>query len=444
MSEENPGWEKKVADSLQGLLPSVTASAKHYPELPDLNNEQFRSLVLDSGKYARQLDKYVRYSPVIYYSHASAKTLSALILEHPIAANHVFSVAKKCSAIGVQTIKKSKKPLGFVQYLISNFIYSSILRGTEETARSLNKVLESTDGRENLDALRVVFLPGIDIKDRYDITDTLSIAPYEYFDDQLAFSAKSWYAPYNTNAVLIERFPWDKAIICPASESQKRGYHLLPEQQDAMSALALLSIKLERPVYTAGSTTRAEKSVYDVLGWEMDMGILYYGATGRNIRFDDDRRVVVDETILHGVRKLMSQRAQLSRDDIQSIDISVRRLSSYYGRGSSKIATEDRFLDVAIALEALYRPNGSKLREKISSRAAWFFGKNETDRLEIKDTVKKFYEYRSAIVHGTHPDNDNVALGTVFDIAKKTLMTHLEKGKFPSDEEWNRLTLGCE
>lgn len=61
---------------------------------------------------------------------------------------------------------------------------------------------------------------------------------------------------------------------------------------------------------------------------------------------------------------------------------------------------EDRIIDFMIALEALFSSDARELRYRLSLRVAVFLGKNDTEREEILQFMKKAYDARSEIVHG--------------------------------------------
>ena len=62
----------------------------------------------------------------------------------------------------------------------------------------------------------------------------------------------------------------------------------------------------------------------------------------------------------------------------------------------------DRLVDSWIALEALLLPTEKdELRFRAALRGAWFIGESSEERAKIFDDLKRSYDYRSAVVHGS-------------------------------------------
>ena len=107
----------------------------------------------------------------------------------------------------------------------------------------------------------------------------------------------------------------------------------------------------------------------------------------------------------------------------------------------------DRILDYAIALEILYRLDGTELTYKLGTRAAWLLGKTPEERREIFDKIAKFYGIRSAIMHGStrkkyrnlRPEDYERVCADGRELACETLSELLRRGRFP---DWKGLVLG--
>jgi hypothetical protein len=66
-----------------------------------------------------------------------------------------------------------------------------------------------------------------------------------------------------------------------------------------------------------------------------------------------------------------------------------------------KVNAEDQLLDLWIALESLFVPDGKKgeITYKLRVRMAYYFGETFEERKRISDFIKKSYNHRSEIVH---------------------------------------------
>ena len=117
----------------------------------------------------------------------------------------------------------------------------------------------------------------------------------------------------------------------------------------------------------------------------------------------------------------------------------VGRLAEALGR-HGRFAGDDRTVDVAIALEGMYElPKWGKSR-KLANRASGFLATDSRDRQRMRESVLRFYEVRSEIVHSgpqrASPFRNGAAFVTGFDLARRSLFKLLREG---APEDWNEL-----
>jgi hypothetical protein len=78
----------------------------------------------------------------------------------------------------------------------------------------------------------------------------------------------------------------------------------------------------------------------------------------------------------------------------------IATAGDYYEGHHRRAKLEDRLIDVAIALEALFSPKEkTELRFRISHRAALLLGRDAAERQEIGRFLRTIYDGRSALVH---------------------------------------------
>jgi hypothetical protein len=101
--------------------------------------------------------------------------------------------------------------------------------------------------------------------------------------------------------------------------------------------------------------------------------------------------------------------------------LATRRLDLSYDR----IQEEDRLLDVWIALEALFAPDGRRgeITYKISRRIPFFLSTERARRLDIAACVRRSYDARSNIVHG----DSTADLKSVGDETEELLRSTLQR-----------------
>ncbi len=119
----------------------------------------------------------------------------------------------------------------------------------------------------------------------------------------------------------------------------------------------------------------------------------------------------------------------------------ISRLAEALAR-DNRHASEDKILDVAIALERMYELDRWKITRKLSTRSSWFLGGDPEERVRVMESVEEFYDLRSEIVHGNtprpSPERYRNAFDTGFDIAARTLFKLLKEGP-PSN--WKELDI---
>ena len=119
----------------------------------------------------------------------------------------------------------------------------------------------------------------------------------------------------------------------------------------------------------------------------------------------------------------------------------VARLAEALAR-DGRFATEDKILDVAIALERMYELGGGEISHKLRTRSSWFLGRDAEDRVRVMKSVAEFYRVRSDIVHKgkrkPSAEKYRESFDTGFDLAASTLLKLLKEGP-PSD--WEKLVI---
>jgi hypothetical protein len=99
------------------------------------------------------------------------------------------------------------------------------------------------------------------------------------------------------------------------------------------------------------------------------------------------------------------------------------------GRASVEPKREQSFLLFAIALEAMILPEGSnqELTYRLSLRVASLLGSGREQRAEVKESVKRLYKVRSAIVHSGSYEVTDEDLGRLRTLTKGALLRLLRR-----------------
>ena len=105
----------------------------------------------------------------------------------------------------------------------------------------------------------------------------------------------------------------------------------------------------------------------------------------------------------------------------------------------------DRFIDLRIALEALYlQDGGMELKYRLTTRAAWHLGRDIDERTSYLATVQKAYDSASRAVHANEIADDpptRTLLSNAQDVCRDGILKRLDESSPP---DWSRLVLGDE
>ena len=108
---------------------------------------------------------------------------------------------------------------------------------------------------------------------------------------------------------------------------------------------------------------------------------------------------------------------------------------------------EDRYIDLRIALEAIYlkdfaNEHSQEMRFRLALCGAWHLGADFEERRSIRKTLRDAYDTASKAVHeGELPNAARPALSTAQDLCRRGILKLLSEG--PPDD-WGDLALGAE
>ena len=112
-------------------------------------------------------------------------------------------------------------------------------------------------------------------------------------------------------------------------------------------------------------------------------------------------------------------------------------------RNSANIV--DRFIDLRIALEALYLPNVSgESRFRVSTCGAWYLGKDFSSRRTYQKILRDSYDLASRGAHAgeiSYSEANRELLANAQDLCREGILKRLKESKDPM---WNELVLGKE
>ena len=227
----------------------------------------------------------------------------------------------------------------------------------------------------------------------------------------------------------------------------------LANDRAPLLVVALLSVVLGRSLSVIASTFRSAPWIDDFLDRNAGGGGAYFGPEGR-IGSTDSNTVSAEDKA--AVERAIQNWDLFAKSDRETLAIAIARLSTSLSRRGSwampKLAIDDGILDVSIALEILYSLDSSEITHKLSTRAGWYVGSSEDQRLRTRKYISDFYGLRSGIIHGRRrgkkdqkrasQDRKRALQVKTYDIAKATVLEHLKRGHMPGDQQWNEIVMG--
>ena len=335
--------------------------------------------------------------------------------------------------------------------LINRLVATANRTSIEEAVRICDKVLTDSE-KQNLPGFDLTSFVGLKLTKRWDIVLGLYAIPYESIQQELGQRQVCLYEPtmFELNpkgeksvTVLVRELRWGPIIISSAGSTTKDlgPVKTIPTcDHDPILLIALLAVTLNCPLSVVAYTRIAAPWVDDFMN-QQDTGGSYFDTGNRKGSRRGVEVSLEDERFAEQVLKDWGTLADGGRE---TLALAITHLSTSLSR-SGLLAQQDRVLDISIALEILYRLDRDEIVYKLSTRAGWYLGSDANERLRIKKTLSDFYDFRSDIVHGRHPNKsarDREIYGQAFDIARKTLLKHLAKGSVPSDQRWNEIVMG--
>ena len=354
--------------------------------------------------------------------------------------------------LGFGTVVSTERLLS---WLIDSLVECAKVTGIMTAVRDCDTLL--TDGAAGeLQGYDLTFFEGLKIAGRWDLAEELYVAPFETVRKQLRPRLIGRYDPFalkmdpehtESLSVLVREFSWGPAIV--ALKGRASSDRILPKidstpDHGSVPLVTLLAVTVRLPLPVRVETQLVAPWVEELLNIE--------GGVSSHFPPASPLMPLLPMEVRPGTKRASEQAfgqwASLSQPDREALALAVKRLAASLSRGG-ELAAHDRVLDISIALEILYRLDPGEIIFKLSLRAGWYLRSNVQERVKIKKELSSFYGLRSRIVHGriSKPSKPNRArqetVDRAFEIARETLLKHLERRAMPSDEGWRDIVLGA-
>ena len=436
---------KWIEDVTRVLSPLTETATAHRIGLPPLTNAQYRALGVQARVDANASAVFDQY---LTEMHSDPAELIDLLSRHPAISPNVGGAGKEVATFVEMPSKCFRIEL---RDMARHLTRSAVKRGCLDAVAHLVQFLTlSTKGR--VPGYCIVVFRGLTMSGEVEIAPGLEIVSYERAAERGLVTNEP---PGPTNdmpdftgmgaLVLARAMTWGPCLVPPKTSKDSctnptPDYRWLPGGGSGI-VFDLLSIITSHRVQVLSLLECAPEFV-DV---NPNFG------PGSSIGFMPDHHWSKKELTLEYVRHLEGRLHEWSRfnaDKCDTLELAVNRLASSIQRDRGRFWVQDRILDVAIALEVMYKLKDPEVSYKLATRAGHFLAKETDDRIAIFEQVKSLYHARSSIVHGNKDQKKskrkNKAMDpkeagdSGFSIAWKTLQALLDRGDFP---DWERLIM---
>ena len=293
----------------------------------------------------------------------------------------------------------------------------------------------------------VVLFYGLRVSEKIPLTDDIALLPFEQLDAFVDENVLQNVAPAviardrrKSVTALVKPFRW-------TPEFHKQGDEADPDLdwggsffKDAEPFVELLALFHTAPIICLASIPYCIHRTASHL-----LGQLYYASgyiRGRAAPSFDGLASWTDLSI-DALNKASAAFEARHGANYQYCAPIIARLAEALAR-SGRFRTDDKILDVAIALEQMYELEGGEISFKLKARAACFLESSTESRVQVFQDVEQLYNARSAIVHKRKSKKRSAAaakheaFAKGFAVARRSVVKLLREGP-PSD--WNTLVI---
>ncbi|MDE0159433.1 MAG: HEPN domain-containing protein [Candidatus Dadabacteria bacterium] len=317
--------------------------------------------------------------------------------------------------------------------------------GFRKAATELNAFLvtgredKTTDVPGDLDVgCDVVVFHGLSLREKLEIGNDMTIVPFEqvrvFVDEGVLEDVAPTVIKYNdwrSVGAVVKPFRWKPEFRRTGYEGNSELDRPGPFFRKAQEFLDLLAVSHGMPVVCLVAVPHClNRGACRLLGQPHSHGAVYWGRSAH--LFNGLSRS--SDLVISKFAEAKNAFEERESERYRGVAPVIGRLAEALARGGQFVA-EDQVLDVAIALERMFKPKGRNISTQLQKSVADFLGGKGQEQPHMKETVKHFYEVRSAIIHGPKDDKKTrlleekkKAFDGGFDLARRSLFKMLQNG----------------
>ncbi len=276
---------------------------------------------------------------------------------------------------------------------------------------------------------------GLTLKERIDIGEGMAILPFEqaraFVDESLVKELAprgAGFHGWSSVGAIMRPFRWRPKFRREGSIDEDAPGPTGPFFLEAQIFLELLAVAHAAPVLRLAEFSNCtDRSAGRLLGWERHGTGFYQSWQAHG--FDGIK--VSPELATEALAEAKEAFENRKGERYGRMAPIVGRLAEALAR-RGQYAADDRVLDVAIALERMFKPGDTGISAQLQEKVADFLEGDDESQARVKHAVKRFYDVRSAIIHGPKDERKrslledrNKAFGAGFDLARRSLFKML-------------------
>lgn len=302
------------------------------------------------------------------------------------------------------------------------------------------------DFLENLDeGCDILPFYGLAVTERIELSEGLSLFPLQeikrFLDEELLQEISPKDAVFHNwwcGGAVANTYRWRPAFRQRGCIDEPLWYPPQTQFSAVHQLIDLIAVSHETPVFPLALISGCiDSSAGRLLGTEKHGPGMYQKLSVGNFRFAQCPTIRKEE-----LDRVLEVFKKLQRPDFNKFHSYLSRLATALRR-NERHDGENRIVDVAIVLEAMYELPKSGKTQALACRVSDFLGTGEEDRVRLEGNVRDFYNVRSEIVHGVSKAaasfRNDVAFVRGFNLARRSFFK-LVMDRPPDDWEKQKST----
>ena len=284
----------------------------------------------------------------------------------------------------------------------------------------------------------VVLFHGLSFREKFEIGDDMTIVPFErvrvFVDESVLEDVAPTVIKYNdwrSVGAVVKPFRWKPEFRRTGYGDDSKLDRLGPFSREAQEFLDLLAVSHGMPVVCLVMVFHClNRGACQLLGQPHSHGGVYWGRSAHLF----DRLPGSPELLISKFAEAKNAFEERKNERYREVASVIGRLAEALARGG-QFAAEDKVLDVAIALERMFKPRDRGISRQLQKKVASFLQGNDEVQSRVKKAVEHFYNVRSAIIHGPKDnkkkrllEEKNEAFDAGFDLVRRSLFKMLRDG----------------